>query len=98
MAYQVLDIKTQKGMSEAQSAEHLRKCTEESLKEANRRGNYDATRDHLNFEVGKGCVIKAVDKQHSIPTRMRANLISRGIFSRTDETFGFRRPDNQGRA
>ena len=79
MAYQVLDIKTQKGMSEAQSAEHLRKCTEESLKEANRRGNYDATRDHLNFEVGKGCVIKAVDKQHSIPTRMRANLISRGI-------------------
>ena len=42
MAYQVLDIKTQKGMSEAQSAEHLRKCTEESLKEANRRGNYDA--------------------------------------------------------
>lgn len=79
MAYQVLDIKTQKGMSEAQSAEHLRKCTEESLREANRRGNYDATRDHLNFEVGKGCVIKAVDKQHSIPTRMKANLISRGI-------------------
>ena len=79
MAYQVLDIKTQKGMTEAQSAEHLRKCTEESLREANRRGNYDATRDHLNFEVGKGCVIKAVDKEHSIPTRMKANLISRGI-------------------
>ena len=77
MAYQVLDIKTQKGMSEAQSAEHLRKCTTESLKEANRRGCYDARRDHLNFEVGKGCVIKAVDKDHSIPTRMRANLISR---------------------
>ncbi len=79
MAYQVLDIKTQKGMSEAQSAEHLRKRTTESLKEAMRRGNYDASRVHLNFEVGKGCVIKAVDKDHSIPTRMRANLISRGI-------------------
>ena len=79
MAYQVLDIKTQKGMSEAESAEHLRKRTEDSLKEAKRKGNYDVTREHLNFEVGKGCVIKAVDKQHSIPTRMKANLISRGI-------------------
>ena len=79
MAYQVLDIKTQKGMSEAESAEHLRKRTEDSLKEAKRKGNYDVTREHLNFEVGRGCVIKAVDKQHSIPTRMKANLISRGI-------------------
>ena len=79
MAYQVLDIKTQKGMSEAESAEHLRKRTEDSLKEAKRKGNYDVTREHLNFEIGKGCVMKAVDKQHSIPTRMKANLISRGI-------------------
>ena len=36
MAYQVLDIKTQKDMSEAESAEHLRKRTEDSLKEAKR--------------------------------------------------------------
>ena len=79
MAYQVLDIKTQKGMSEAESAEHLRKRTTDSLKEAKRKGNYDVTREPLNFEIGKGCVIKAIDKQHSIPTRMRANLISRGI-------------------
>ena len=79
MAYQVLDIKTQKGMSEAESAEHLRKRTTDSLREAKRKGNYDVTREHLNFEIGKGCVIKTVDKQHSIPTRMRANLISRGI-------------------
>ena len=79
MAYQVLDIKTQKGMSEAESAEHLRKRTADSLREAKRKGNYDVTREHLNFEIGKGCVVKAVDKEHSIPMRMKANLISRGI-------------------
>ena len=57
MAYQVLDIKTQKGMTEAESAEHLRRNTKEALKFAKRQGNYDFSREHLNFEVTKGGVI-----------------------------------------
>ena len=79
MAYQVLDIKTQKGMTEAESAEHLRRNTKEALKFAKRKGNYDFTREHLNFEVTKGGVISEVDKKHSIPKRMVANLGRRGI-------------------
>ena len=79
MAYQVLDIRTQKGMTEAESAEHLRRNTKEALKFAKRKGNYDFTREHLNFEVTKGGVISEVDKKHSIPKRMVANLGRRGI-------------------
>ena len=74
MAYQVLDIRTQKGMTEAESAEHLRRNTKEALKFAKRKGNYDFSREHLNFEVTKGGVISEVDKKHSIPKRMAANL------------------------
>ena len=79
MAYQVLDIRTQKGMTEAESAEHLRKRTAEALKYERYKGNYDPSREHLNFEVSRGGVITMVDKKHSIPTRMKNNLTARGI-------------------
>ena len=89
MAYQVLDIKTQKGMTEAESAEHLRRNTKEALKFAKRQGNYDFTREHLNFEVTKGGVISEVDKKHSIPKRMELNLARRGI---RDKNEGLKEP------
>ena len=89
MAYQVLDIKTQKGMTEAESAEHLRKNTKEALKFAKRQGNYDFSREHLNFEVTRGGVISEVDKRHSIPQRMKANLNRRGI---RDKNEGLKHP------
>ena len=89
MAYQVLDIKTQKGMTEAESAEHLRRNTKEALKFAKRQGNYDFSREHLNFEVTKGGVISEVDKKHSIPKRMVLNLARRGI---RDKNEGLKEP------
>lgn len=48
------------------------------------KGNYDPTREHLNFEVVKGGKVQPVDKSKSIPERMAENLRSRGIRDRNE--------------
>lgn len=49
----------------------------ESAKKA--QWNYDPSRERLNFEIGKGGVVKEVDKTKSIPQRIKENLEARGI-------------------
>ena len=67
-----------KGFTTSQSNEHLRRMSNyEAAKKAE--WNYDPTREHLNFEIGKGGVVKNVDKTKSIPKRIYENLRSRGI-------------------
>lgn len=79
VAKQVIDFRTSKGFTKAQSDEHLRVRSDKSLKHALATGNYDLTREHLNFEITKGGKIQPVDKSRSIPERIAANLASRGI-------------------
>ena len=56
MAKQVLDVHAGKGMTTSQSNEHLRNAnTGERLKKWS--GNYDPSREKLNFEVGPGGII-----------------------------------------
>ena len=78
-AKQVIDFRTSKGFSKAQSDEHLRVRSDNSRKHALATGNYDLTREHLNFEITKGGKIQPVDKTRSIPERIAANLAARGI-------------------
>ena len=78
-AKQVIDFRTSKGFSKAQSDEHLRVRSDNSRKHALSIGNYDLTREHLNFEITKGGKIQPVDKTRSIPERIAANLAARGI-------------------
>lgn len=78
MAKQVCDLAPGKGMSVSQSDEHLRKART-AVKNKSWSGNYDPTREHLNFEIGKGGVVKEIDKSKSIPTRIRESLKARGI-------------------
>ena len=59
MAKQVCDIQAGKGMSVSQSDEHLRKATN-AIKNTKWSSNYDPTREHLNFEIGKGGVVKEI--------------------------------------
>ena len=47
---QVMDIKTSKGLSQT-SNEELRAWTDKGWEQAMREGNYDRSREHLNFEV-----------------------------------------------
>lgn len=75
MAKQVLDIRAGKGMTTSQSNEFLRNANGgESLKRWS--GNYDSTREHLNFEIKKGGVICEVDKKTSVPKRIK--ILERG--------------------
>lgn len=75
---QVCDIKAGKRMTIAQSNEHLR-VGDISAFNANRAGNLDPTRTRLNFEIGKGGVVKEVDKKTSIAKRIKAIFDSHGI-------------------
>ena len=75
---QVCDIRAGKRMTVAQSNEHLR-IGNSSAWNANRAGNLDPTRSHLNFEIGKGGVVKEVDQKTSIPKRIKAIFEKHGI-------------------
>lgn len=75
---QVLDMRPGKGFSAAQSNEHTRNWTEKGWQHAVRIGNYDRTRESLNFEIAGG-KIRPMDKGKSIPERIRENLSSRNI-------------------
>ena len=75
---QVCDIRASKGMTVAQSNEHLRVGQNNAyIKTIS--GTMDPTRTALNFEIGKGGVVKEVDMKKSIPRRIRENLKARGV-------------------
>ena len=78
MAKQVFDLREGKGMSAGQSTEHLRNYSVMDP-DAKKFGYYDPTRVNLNFEVGRGGVIKPVNKHYSIVQRFKDNLRRRGI-------------------
>lgn len=74
----VIDMRPGKGFTTSQSNEHLRRLSDhESARKA--QWNYDPTREHLNFEIGKGGIVMDVDKTKSITKRIHENLESRGI-------------------
>lgn len=78
MAKQVFDLREGKGMSAGQSTEHLRNYSVMDP-DAKKFGYYDPTRVNLNFEVGRGGVIKPVNKHYSIVQRFKDNLRRRDI-------------------
>lgn len=74
----VIDMRPGKGFTTSQSNEHLRRLSDrQAAKKAE--WNFDLTREHLNFEIGKGGVVMNVDKTKSIPKRIQENLAERGI-------------------
>lgn len=73
-----MDFRPSKGITTAQSNEHQRRWTDKGWERAVSIGNYDPTREHLNFEIKAGKVCQ-VDKSKSIPERMDESLSARGI-------------------
>lgn len=78
-AKQVLDIRVSKGITTAQSNEHQRRRSEKAEEYAMKKGNYDPTRERLNFEIVDGGKVRPVDKSRSIPERMADILRRQGI-------------------
>lgn len=74
-----MDIRASKGITVGQSNEHQRKWSEKGWSNAVSTGNYDRSREPLNFEIKKGGIISSVDKRKSIPQLMVENLAERGI-------------------
>lgn len=71
-------MRPSKGFSPSQGNEHLRRFDDcERAQKA--RWNYDPSREHLNFEVGKGGVVTEVNKFKTINQRIQENLDLRGI-------------------
>lgn len=66
MAKQVMDIKPGKGISVGDSKEQQRNWTEKTWNFVVQKGNYDRSREHLNFEVTKGGKVQPIDKSKSI--------------------------------
>ena len=77
-AKNVIDMRSSKGFSSSQGNEHLRRLDDcERAQKA--RWNYDPSREHLNFEVGKGGIVTEVNKFKTINQRIQEYLDSRGI-------------------
>ena len=58
----VIDMRPGKGFTTSQSNEHLRRMADkESAKKA--QWNYDPSRGRLNFEIGKGGVVKYKERK-----------------------------------
>lgn len=85
---QSIDMRAGKRMPVALSNENLRIGAGRAWS-ANVAGTLDPTRTRLDFEVGKGGVIKDIDQSLSIPKRVRAILNAHGIqdpnIGRSDE-------------
>ena len=78
-AKQVVDMRPGKGFTTAQSDEHQRRWSERGWEHALANGNYDPTREHLNFEIVRGGKVQPIDKSRSIPEKIREILHARGI-------------------
>jgi len=86
-AKNVIDMRPSKGFSPSQGNEHLRRLDDcERAQKA--RWNYDPSREHLNFEVGKGGVVTEVNKFKTINQRIQENLDSRGIVNPNKKYIG----------
>ena len=78
MNRQVIDIRTSAGVGDI-SNEILRRWSDKGYDQAVKEGNYDRSRERLNFEIAKGGKVVPVDKERPLDKRMAEMLASRGI-------------------
>lgn len=78
MAKQVMDIAPSAGITSAQSDEHQRNWDEAQWEHAAAEGNYDRSREGLNFEIHDGRE-QPVDRSENLPARMARCLAAAGI-------------------
>ena len=76
---QMMDIRACKGFTVQESNEHRRNWDDHRWQRALNEGNYDLSRQHLNFEIVKGGKIQPIDKTKSIPQMMKERLDALGI-------------------
>ena len=78
MNRQVIDIRTSAGVGDI-SNEILRRWSDKGYDQAVKEGNYDRSRERLNFEIAKGGKVVPVDKERPLDKRMAEMFALRGI-------------------
>ena len=86
-AKNVIDMRPSKGFSPSQGNGHLRRL-DDCERAQKVRWNYAPSREHLDFEVGKGGVVTEVSKFKTINQRIQENLDSRGIVNPNKKYIG----------
>lgn len=76
---QVADMQATTGITTAESNEFQRRWKDERWDRAGKEGNYDRTRDHLNFEIAKGGVVRPIDRSRTVGEKIAARLAECGI-------------------
>lgn len=87
---QVADMQASTGITTAESNEFQRRWKDERWDRAGKEGNYDRSRDHLNFEIAKGGIVRPIDKSRSVGEKIAARLAQCGI---TDPNQGRKTPN-----
>lgn len=82
---QVFDFRASAGVPSKTSNEIQRKWTERGWQSAAKHANYDPSRRHLNFEIGRGGVVRPIDTSKSIGQKMAESLKARGIVDPNDK-------------
>lgn len=76
---QVADMKPSTGITTAESNEYQRRWEDQRWDRASKEGNYDRSRDHLNFEIAKGCIVRPIDKTRTVGERIANRFVECGI-------------------
>lgn len=76
---QVADMQPATGVPTLESNEYQRRWKDERWERAVREGNYDRTRDHLNFEVARGGIVQKIDKTRTVGQKIADRLNACGI-------------------
>ena len=76
---QMMDMRACKGFTVQESNEHRRNWDDHRWQRALNEGNYDLSRQHLNFEIIKGGKIQPIDKSKTIPQMMKQRLNALGM-------------------
>ncbi len=76
---QVADLKGSPAITADESCEYQRRWDEKRWERAAKEGNYDRSREHLNFEITKGCRIHSIDKTRTVGEKITSRLEQCGI-------------------
>ena len=76
---QMMDMCAVKRFTTNESNEHRRNWSEQRWKVALEEGNYDRSREHMNFEIVKGGKVQPIDKSKTIPKMIKARLDELGL-------------------
>ena len=76
---QMVDFRPGKSFPSAQSAEYQRQWSDKTWESKSKERFYDRSREHLNFEIAKGCVVQPINHSRNVVQRIQERFSQLGI-------------------